>query len=452
MWHDLYAARIALAARNTTLDAIWEESLAIAASDVCAHVFREAVARPDTAKSAEKNHPPAKPDSPLAGLPVSTKDLFDLKGQVSTAGSVVLANATPALADAAAVLRLKAAGAAVMGRTHMVEFAFSGVGVNPHFGTPVNPLALAVDSEPRVPGGSSSGAAVSVASGAAFVGLGSDTGGSIRIPAALCGIVGFKPTARRVPTAGAVPLSTTLDTVCALTRSVRDAALVYEILSATRHTRGCVPLAGYRLAMAKTLMLESMDAVVSRAFERTLAALRRAGAQIVDIDLPQIAELGSIQAKGGFSAVEALAWQRQNGLWPSQQTRYDPRVAQRVALGEAMLAQDYIALVHARADWIARTEAALQGFDAVLSPTVPIVASTIASVAPGAERDAEFFRVNGLLLRNTSVVNLLDGCAISIPMHAAGELPSGLMVWQGAMRDDTVLAVAQQIEATLLKP
>ena len=461
MWHDIHAARAALASKATSLDEIWQQSLAIAASTRCAHVFRGAVAQPDgmdeqAELSPEAGKPLVKRDSllapldhPLAGLPISTKDLFALKGQVSAAGSLVLANAAPELADAPAVARLKAAGAGVMGRTHMVEFAFSGVGVNPHFGTPVNPLALAVDPEPRVPGGSSSGAAVSVASGAAFVGLGSDTGGSIRIPAALCGIVGFKPTARRVPTAGAVPLSSTLDTVCALTRSVRDAALVYGILSNTRPTPGCAPLAGYRLAMAKTLMLDHMDAVVARAFERTLATLRRAGACIVEIELPHIAELGSIQAKGGFSAVEALAWQRQKGLWPSQREHYDPRVAQRVALGEAMLAADYIALIHARADWISRTEAALQGFDAVLSPTVPMVAPTIASVAPGADRDAEFFRVNGLLLRNTSVVNLLDGCAISLPMQAADELPSGLMVWQGAMRDDTVLALAQQIEQAL---
>jgi aspartyl-tRNA(Asn)/glutamyl-tRNA(Gln) amidotransferase subunit A len=439
MWHDLFAARAALASKATSLEAIWDESLAIARSPACHAVFRGEVVRPADAVT----------NSPLAGLPISTKDLFALKGQASAAGSLVLAHAAPEQADAPAVARLKAAGAAVMGRTHMVEFAFSGVGVNPHFGTPVNPLALAVDTHPRVPGGSSSGAAVSVASGAAFVGLGSDTGGSIRIPAALCGTVGFKPTARRVPTAGAVPLSTTLDTVCALTRSVRDAALVYEILSNSHHTPGCAPLAGYRLAMAKTLMLNDMDATVARAFERTLAILRRAGACIVDIDLPHIAELGSIQAKGGFSAVEALAWQRHSGLWPAKRAHYDPRVAQRVALGEPMLAADYIALIDARADWIARTEAALQGFDAVLSPTVPIVAPTIASVAPGEARDAEFFRVNGLLLRNTSVVNLLDGCAISLPMQAAGELPSGLMVWQGAMRDDTVLAVARQIEAAI---
>ncbi len=450
MWHDLYAARAALASQATSLDAIWDESLAIARSRACHAVFRGAVARPVGTLAKTSQHPLGLIlGSPLSGLPVSTKDLFAQQGQTSAAGSLVLAGAAPELADAPAVARLKAAGAGVMGRTHMVEFAFSGVGVNPHFGTPVNPLALAVDPVPRVPGGSSSGAAVSVASGAAFVGLGSDTGGSIRIPAALCGIVGFKPTARRVPTAGAVPLSSTLDTVCALTRSVRDAALVYEILSASRCIAGCAPLAAYRLAVPKTLMLNDMDTTVARAFERTLATLSRAGARIVEIDLPHISELGSIQAKGGFSAVEALAWQRQKGLWPSQRERYDPRVAQRVALGEPMLAADYIALTHARADWIGRTQAALQGFDAVLSPTVPITAPTIASVAPGAERDAEFFRVNGLLLRNTSVVNLLDGCAISIPMHSAGQLPCGLMVWHGAMHDNAVLAVALQIETAI---
>ena len=227
---------------------------------------------------------------PLAGLAVSVKDLFDVAGEPTAAGSTVLADAPPAAADCTAVARLRAAGAAFIGRTNMVEFAFSGVGVNPHHGTPAAFDARhgTLPGPQRVSGGSSSGAAVSVATAAAFIGLGSDTGGSIRIPAALNGIVGFKNTARLVPTDGALPLSTTLDTVCALTRTVRDAVLAHEILAARRVTRSLAPLSQYRMAVPRTLFLDGMDATVARAFERTLSRLRAAGAVIDTIDLPAV--------------------------------------------------------------------------------------------------------------------------------------------------------------------
>jgi aspartyl-tRNA(Asn)/glutamyl-tRNA(Gln) amidotransferase subunit A len=381
---------------------------------------------------------------PLAGLPVTVKDLFDVAGEVTTAGSTVLAGAPPAFQDAPAVARLRAAGAAILGRTNMTEFAFSGVGVNPHHGTPANPADAAT---PRIPGGSSSGAAVSVAAGAAYIGLGSDTGGSIRIPAALCGIVGFKNTARLVPTDGAVPLSTTLDTVCAMTRSVRDAILAHEILAQRTVTRAVAPLSAYRFAVARTQMLDGLDATVARAFDRALRQLRDAGAQVQEIPLGQIQHLGTIQATGGFSAAESYAWHRH--LLASHGAGYDPRVRARIERGAAMKAYEYIELMNARRAWIAGVEEALQGFDAVLSPTVPIVAPPIAEVAPGAERDEAFFRVNALLLRNPSAVNMLDGCAISLPCQAPDELPVGLMLWHGALRDDTILNIALQAEALL---
>jgi Asp-tRNA(Asn)/Glu-tRNA(Gln) amidotransferase A subunit family amidase len=378
------------------------------------------------------------------GLAVSIKDLFDVRGQVTAAGSVVLADAPAAEEDCPAVARLRSAGAAVLGRTNMSEFAFSGVGTNPHFGTPANP---ADPQTPRIPGGSSSGAAVTVASGAAFIGLGSDTGGSIRIPAALTGVVGFKNTARLVPTEGALPLSTTLDTVCAMTRSVRDAILAHEILSGQAVKLADAPLSGFRFALARTAMLDGLDDTVARAFDRALRTLRDAGAAIEEIDLDAIRDLGAIQPLGGFSAVESYAWHRE--LLARAGKGYDPRVRFRIERGASIKAFEYIDLIRARHEWIARVIDALQGFDAVLSPTVPIVAPPIAQVAPGAERDQEFFRVNALLLRNTSVVNMLDGCAISIPCHAPGELPVGLMIWQSAMHDDTVLNIARQAEAAL---
>jgi Asp-tRNA(Asn)/Glu-tRNA(Gln) amidotransferase A subunit family amidase len=323
----------------------------------------------------------------------------------------------------------------------MVEFAFSGVGINPHYGTPVNPADAKIE---RIPGGSSSGAAVSVATGAALVGLGSDTGGSIRIPAALCGIVGFKSTARLVPTTGALPLSTSLDTVCALTRSVRDAITVHEVIAARSVSLAGKPLANHRFALARTLMQDGLDSTVARAFERTLTLLRSAGAQIEEIDLTEISELASLNATGGLSAFESYAWHR--ALIAEHQADYDPRVAVRILRGASMTTSDYADLVAARADWISRMEMRLQGFDAVLSPTVPMVAPPIASVL---NDDAEFFRVNGLLLRNTAVVNMLDGCGISLPCHRPGELPVGLMLWHAALLDDTVLDAALQVEACL---
>ncbi len=449
---DLFSTRQAILEGRSSAAQEMAQSLAIAQSEACAHTFLHLDAHTAAAQAAQTAQ--ASGAQPLAGLAVSVKDLFDVQGQVSSAGSRVLAQAAPAAADCPAVARLKAAGGVLLGRTNMVEFAFSGVGANPHYGTPVNPCDSATA---RIPGGSSSGAAVSVATGAAFIGLGSDTGGSIRIPAALCGIVGFKPTARAVPTTGAVPLSTTLDTVCALTRSVRDAITAHEILSASSVPPGSKPLAAYKLAVARTTMLDALDATVAVAFERALARLRAAGAQITDIALSEIADLGTIQSRGGFSAPEAMAWQRARGLWPAQREHYDPRVAQRIALADNMSAADYVSLQTQRNGWIGRVELALAGFDAVLSPTVPITAPSIASVAPSqgvdaaldAARDAEFWRVNALLLRNTSVVNLLDGCAISLPCQAADELPVGLMVWHGAMRDNTVLRTAQLIEAVL---
>jgi aspartyl-tRNA(Asn)/glutamyl-tRNA(Gln) amidotransferase subunit A len=332
----------------------------------------------------------------------------------------------------------------VVGRTNMSEFAFSGVGINPHYGTPPNPCDPAT---PRIPGGSSSGAAVSVATGAAFIGLGSDTGGSIRIPAALCGIVGFKNTARLTPLDGAYPLSTTLDTVCALTRSVRDAVLAHEILADCRVAPAGRPLSAYRIGVATTQMLEGLDATVARAFERTLKVLRAAGARIEEIPLDPIQDLGTLQSTGGFAAAESFAWHRR--LLAQEGTRYDPRVRMRIERGAQMKAWEYIDLQRARAAWIGAVEQALAGFDAVLSPTVPMVAPAIAGLAPGAERDEAFFRTNALLLRNTSVVNMLDGCALSLPCQAAGELPVGLMVWHGAMRDDVVLNLSLEIERTL---
>jgi len=411
----------------------------MALGDTCRHAFMPAQAH--GMPSSPPRGTDKDPTLPLTGIPVSIKDLFDVAGQVTMAGSKVLAAMPPAQADAIAVARLRAAGAVLVGRTNMVEFAFSGVGTNPHYGTPVNPADADVE---RIPGGSSSGAAVSVATGAALVGLGSDTGGSLRIPAALCGIVGFKSTARLVPLNGAVPLSTSLDTIGALTRSVRDAVTVHEILSARTVRLACKPLSSCRLAVARTLMQDGLSSTVAMAFEKSLQQLRRAGASIEEVALEELNELASINATGGLSAAESHAWHRK--LLAEHEAQYDPRVALRILRGASMYAADYIDLLAARQAWIVRMQARLHNFDAVLSPTVPVVAPSIASVL---HNDDEFFRVNSLLLRNTSVVNMLDGCAISIPCHTPDQLPVGLMLWHAAMHDDPLLDLALQIEAAL---
>jgi aspartyl-tRNA(Asn)/glutamyl-tRNA(Gln) amidotransferase subunit A len=450
---DLHSAALEIRRGQSTAALQMQRSLHIAEAVACSSVFRSLNAQ------ALRQAQATSKELPLAGLAVSVKDLFDVAGEVSASGSTVMANNPAAVQDCPAVARLKAAGGVLLGRTHQVEFAFSGVGVNPHFGTPVNPAALAVDSTPRVPGGSSSGAAVSVATGAAFVGLGSDTGGSIRIPAALCGLVGFKPTARTVPLAGAVPLSHSLDSVGALTRSVRDASLVHGILSGSAVPPATKSLKDLRLALPQTLMLDALEPQVARSVERSLSKLSAAGVKIEPIAFAEIAEIAGFQSKSGFAAPELLAWLTQGSqplqsnpaqsIWPHRKADMDPRVAQRVALAEKASAADYVRLQLARAAWIERVAPMLEGFDGLLSPTVPIVAPSIASVAPGEAQDAEFFRVNALLLRNTSVVNFLDGCGISLPNHEASELPTGLMLWHSALHDAQLLQTASLIESIL---
>lgn len=385
------------------------------------------------------------PLPPLGGLAVSVKDLFDVAGQTTAAASKLLRDAPPAAGDAPAVARLRAAGAALVGRTHMTEFAFSGVGLNPHHPTPANvPMAALDPGVPRIPGGSSSGAAVSVAGGAAWAALASDTGGSIRIPAALQGLVGFKPTAARVPTAGALPLSTTLDSVGAITRSVRDAILLHEVLAARRVERAERPLAATRFALPTTLMLDELEPAVAAAFERAVAVLSAAGARVEPVALPPLAELAPLTVRGGFAAAESWAWHRQR--LAAHEADYDPRVALRMRRGAALSAADYLDLQAARREWMGRMHAALQGFDALLSPTVPLVAPPIAALEAS---DEAFFRVNALLLRNPSVVNLLDGCALSLPCHLPGTAPVGLMLWQRGARDDALLDTALAVEAAL---
>ncbi len=379
--------------------------------------------------------------SPWAGIPISVKDLFDIAGEVTLAGSKALVGSAPAAADCEAVARLRRAGFVVIGRTNMTEFAYSGLGINPHYGTPKSVW----DRESgRVPGGSSSGAAISVAEGMAHAALGTDTGGSCRIPAAFNGLVGYKPTARRVPRSGAVPLSTTLDSVGPIARSVGCCATLDAILAG--ETPGqplAMPVSGLRLAVPTTMVLDGMDQTVADAFEEALSRLSAAGAVIVRMAVPELGEIPGINAKGGFSAAESYAWHR--GLLEAKRELYDRRVASRIDAGAAQSGADYVALTAARKDLIERIEARLAPFDAIVMPTVGIVPPKIADL----ERDEDFARVNMYVLRNPATINMIDGCAISLPIGRPGAAPVGLMLAGLAGADRRLFAVAAAVEKAL---
>lgn len=433
-----------IAAGHLSASQVLQQAQLLADGPACQHVFlrRFDQAATATARIVDQAREAGLPLGPLAGMPISIKDLFDVAGQPTTAASRSLLDASPAARDCSAVARLRAAGAVLVGHTNLSEFAYSGVGINPHHGTPRNPCSP--EGETLIPGGSTSGGAVSVAAGACWAALGSDTGGSIRIPAALQGLVGFKNTQRLTPLDGTIPLSETLDTCCAITRDVADAVLVHSVLSARAPQLSAKPLAARRLAVPETVMLEALEPAVAQAFDRALSVLERAGVRIDRIALPALSDLAGMQAQGGFAAAESWAWHR-NRL-AEREVAYDPRVAQRIRRGAHISAADYLDLQHLRRTWIARIGADVRSFDALLSPTVPMRAP---STQPLLHDDALFFQVNARLLRNPSVVNMLDGCALSLPCQAPGTLPVGLMVWGPALHDDTVLSVSLAIEAAL---
>jgi aspartyl-tRNA(Asn)/glutamyl-tRNA(Gln) amidotransferase subunit A len=380
---------------------------------------------------------------PLEGLPISIKDLFDVAGETTRAGSIVLADAPPAPRHAEIVRRLLAAGAVLVGRTTMTEFAYSGLGLNPHTGTPLNPYDRATG---RIPGGSSSGAAVSVTDGMAAGAIGTDTGGSVRIPAALCGLAGFKPTARRVPTRGTLPLSTSLDSIGPLAPSVACCALLDAVL-AGEDPEPVAPatLAGLRLAVPTTVALEAMDGTVASAFAAALSALSQAGAAVTEIAVPEFGRLAEINAKGGLPGAEA--WAIHRALIGRDGDRYDPRVRLRIERGAAMSAADYIDVLAARTAWIAAVERRIAAFDALVLPTVPVVAPPL---APLVADDALYGTANVLILRNPTLINFLDGCALTVPCHEPGTAPVGLMIAGAGGRDRRILAIGLAVEAALL--
>ncbi|MGC2519671.1 MAG: amidase, partial [Burkholderiales bacterium] len=351
-------------------------------------------------------------------------------------------------ADAAAVARLRAAGAVVVGRTNMTEFAFSGIGINPHCGTPANPHDR---GRRRIPGGSSSGAAVSVTDAMAAFALGTDTGGSVRIPAALCGIAGFKPTQRRVPLDGTFPLSTTLDSIGPLAPTIACCATVFQVLAGER-PRGLRPAAAdrLRLGVPQNVVLDELDSEVARAFGAALERLSQSGAKLVELRVPEFDEVVAANRGGGFSSPEAYALHRRwldGGL--DRARDFDPRVLERILRGKDVFAADYIDLIATRARLMRQFGRAAYDFDAFVMPTVPRIAPPIELL----ERDIDAFRkANGLMLRNTSVFNFLDCCAATVPIHRPGSAPVGLMVVGFSGEDEGVLAISLALEAAMAHP
>ncbi len=437
-----------LAAGRTSAEALTEAALAriddpsgegVRAFMTVYHEASMAAARASDAARAHGVVP-----SPLAGIPVSIKDLCDVAGEVTLAGSIVRQDAEPATADAPTVARLRAAGAIVMGRTNMVEFAMGGLGTNDHYGTPKNPYDRATG---RVPGGSTSGGAVSVSDGMAAAALGTDTAGSVRIPAALCGMAGFKPTARRVPKEGIYPLSRTLDSVGPLAPTVACCALVDAIFAGEAPAElKPIELRGLRFAVPKHLVLDDLDEAVTSGFQRALSRLSEAGAQISEIDFPELARIPVINRIGGFSTAEAYALHRE--VLDRAGNQYDRNVAARINLGSSWSAAEYLDLIDIRADVIASAHERSAPFDAVVMPTTPIIACPIEEVADGevwADRNKQY-------LRNTILSNFLDRCSLTVPCHDPGEAPVGFMLVGEAMADHRLLDIGAAVEGCIAPP
>jgi aspartyl-tRNA(Asn)/glutamyl-tRNA(Gln) amidotransferase subunit A len=383
--------------------------------------------------------------SPLAGVPISVKDLFDVQGEITKAGSIMLNDAPKASSDAPAIARLRAAGAIIIGRTNMTEFAYGGHGINAHYDTPRCPWDRATQ---RIPGGSTSGGAVSLTDGMAHGTIGSDTGGSTRIPAALCGTVGFKPTQRAVPLEGVFPLSFSRDSVGPLGRSVACCALQHQIMAGLPVLDVVnmlpTPLKGLNIGVPSNIVSDELDAEVAAAFDASLNLLSRAGANIVRFHFQALERERAGSTRANFSAVEAYALHRER--LQNTPELFDEMVRVRLMVGATMLAADYVDLLTLRQSLIAQAKVETARFAAIALPTVPIIAPTFAQMRTS---EAEFFRVNAQLLRNCAPFNVFNRPAISLPCHAEGAAPVGLMLVGETDGDAALFAIAQSVEMAL---
>lgn len=376
---------------------------------------------------------------PMDGVVITIKDLFDVSGEVTRAGSKVLASrGKPATADAPTVAALRKAGAVIAAKTNMVEFAFSGVGVNPHYGTPGNPA-----DRKRVPGGSTSGGAVAVADGMGAITIGTDTGGSTRTPASLCGIVGFKPTQKRISRAGAYPLSFSLDSIGPMAKSVAECALADAVLAGEAAGFSPSPLNGVRAGLVQGMPLDGLDDTVSAAFSRAVEKLSGAWKSASDVTLDALPILANVNERGGLAPPEAYAIHQQ--VLTEDGDRVDPFVRQRIMRAANMTMPDYVWLQEDRKRAIAQTDALFDRFDVLVMPTTPIVAPLHSEVA---SLDA-FIPRNVLLLRNTSIGNFFDLCAISLPINLGNALPCGLMLFGRHGGDRKLLSIAASVEKAL---
>ena len=391
------------------------------------------------ARRLDKEQRSGKLRGPLHGIPIALKDNIDTVGIPTTAASAVYRERIP-VEDAEVTRRLKQAGAIIVGKLNLHEFAAGGTGHASAFGATHNPWDLE-----RVTGGSSSGSGGAVAGELCFGALGTDTGGSCRIPAAYNGIVGFKPTQRRVPLDGGVPLSFSLDSFGPIARTVGCCAVLDAVLA----DEPVVPLQprpikGMRLAVPTTTALDELEDAVARTFDRALETLSRHGALIERIAVPEFHDVAQMNAKGGFSAAESYAWHRY--LIASKGDIYDPRVASRIMRGESQSAADYVDLLDARRSLIARIAVRLAPYDALVMPTT---ANTPPRIADLVDDDKAFTRANVLALRNCSLINVIDGCAISLPAHRDGEVPVGLMLAATGGADRRIFELAAGIEAVI---
>ena len=433
----------ALASGATSSRALAEEALARIASPegegarTFVRVFGDAALA--SAEASDRLRSAGVVPSPLAGIPIAVKDLCDIAGVTTLAGSATRKDDPPAAQDATVVARLRAAGAVIVGTTNMTEFAMGGLGLNPHFGDCRNPWDRAIG---RIPGGSSSGSAVAVADGMAAAGLGTDTMGSVRIPAGLCGLAGFKPTAARVPRDGIFPLAITLDSVGPLGHTVECCALVDAVFAGERPVApGPVALSGLRFGVPRTLLLDALEAPVAQAFEQALSRLSAAGVKIVEFDFPEALEIAAINKTRGLSMLECHGVHRQ---WLATRSQgYDPRVLARIAGATALGVADYYEVLQLRADLVTRSARTTGGYDAVAMPTLPVVAPPIAGFTTGAGK----LDSHAILIRNTSVANYLDRCALTIPCHAAGSAPVGFTLMGERMADQRLLAIGVSVEA-----
>lgn len=423
-----------------------EEAIARARAGTRDHVFLNVTAERATreAHASRKRHADRRPLSALDGVPIAWKDLFDLAGEVTTAASPLMSEAPPADRDAGLVANAAAAGMVTIGKTNLTEFAYSGLGLNPHYGTPANPFGT---SRPRAPGGSSSGSAVAVASGMVPCAMGTDTAGSVRIPAAFNGLVGYKTGGGRYDMSGVFPLSPSLDTLGPLARTVEDCVALDTVMRGiTMPAIRRRPVDALHLVVPQTVVLEDLQPEVAENFERSVERLRSAGARIERRPVEQFAESAELASTfGTITSAEAYLFHRERVGGPDN-GRIDSRVVDRILLGKGMSAADLLTLQQARARLVASMKKDL-GDALVVMPSVAITAPEIAAL----EADDQLFHATNLkVLRNTILGSYLDMPGVALPNGMDGDgLPTSLLVSAGSGRDDYLLGCALGMEACL---